>query len=159
MQPGFMLDVGCGIGRNLAHLDGSAVGVDHNQDSVAVARDRGLRAFTPDEFLASEYARPGTFDSLLSAHVVEHMSSSDATALLGAYLPYVKVGGRLILITPQESGYRSDATHREFVDFAAQERLAHDLGLTVLSRRSFPFPRMAGRWFRYNEFVLVARKG
>jgi SAM-dependent methyltransferase len=32
LAPGFTLDVGCGVGRNLAHLDGLAVGVDANAD-------------------------------------------------------------------------------------------------------------------------------
>src|SRR5215510_1679018 len=31
LKPGYVLDVGCGIGRNLRHLDGHGVGVDHNK--------------------------------------------------------------------------------------------------------------------------------
>jgi SAM-dependent methyltransferase len=68
---GRVLDVGCGIGRNLAHLDGNAVGIDHNPTSVAKARERGLTAFTPEEFRSSRYNRSGAFDSLLLAHVVD----------------------------------------------------------------------------------------
>jgi len=30
LRLGFVLDVGCGVGRNLAHLDGNGVGVDPN---------------------------------------------------------------------------------------------------------------------------------
>src|SRR3954452_12417168 len=77
LQLGFTLDVGCGVGRNLINLDGNGVGVDHNQTSVAEARSRGLTAMTPDDFAASEYARPGRFDTLLLAHVVEHMSAAE----------------------------------------------------------------------------------
>src|SRR5262245_23737089 len=44
---GFVLDVGCGVGRNLAHLDGRGVGVDPNTDCVEAAKQRGLRAYTP----------------------------------------------------------------------------------------------------------------
>lgn len=32
------------------------------------------------------------------------------------------------------------------------------LGLQVEKSYSFPLPRLAGRLFKYNEFVLVARK-
>ena len=43
---GFTLDVGCGIGRNLLHLDRRGVGVDHNVASVEIARGRGCTAYT-----------------------------------------------------------------------------------------------------------------
>ena len=71
LEPGFTLDIGCGIGRNLAHLRGHGIGIDHNADSVAAARARGFEAFTPEEFRGSSYDRPGRFDSLLLSHVAE----------------------------------------------------------------------------------------
>jgi 2-polyprenyl-3-methyl-5-hydroxy-6-metoxy-1,4-benzoquinol methylase len=155
LQPGFTLDVGCGIGRSLEHLGGNGVGVDHNGESVAIARSRGFTAFTPEEFAGSEFATPARFDALLSAHVVEHMSHEHAVAMLREYLPYVRIGGQVVLITPQEAGFRSDATHVTFVDFAALLSMFGELGVERRVARSFPFPRVAGRWFKYNEFVVV----
>jgi SAM-dependent methyltransferase len=159
LNPGFMLDVGCGLGRNLISNGGKGVGVDHNPHSVAEARRRGLRAFTTEEFLASEFARGETFDSLLLAHVVEHMPRQQALDILRAYLPFLKNDGRLILITPQEAGYNSDPTHVEFVDHAGLESLVADSGLRLERSLSFPFPRWVGRWFKYNECVVTAIKG
>src|SRR5512139_906426 len=70
LDPGFTLDIGCGIGRNLQHLRGHGVGVDANEYCVRAARARGLTAFTPDEFRTSgEYNRQGRFDTILLAHV------------------------------------------------------------------------------------------
>lgn len=158
LDPGFTLDIGCGLGRNLSHLDGFGVGVDHNPESVAIARSRGLTVFTPDEFAASEYAAPGRFDSLLCAHVVEHMPIDVAVELLRPYLASVRAGGKVIIITPQERGFRSDPTHVEFTDFDALRALADRLDLAMESARSFPLPRAAGRAFTYNEFVVVARR-
>lgn len=157
MNLGRVLDVGCGIGRNLAHLDGNAVGIDHNPTSVATARERGFAAFTPDEFAASPYGRPGSFDSLLLAHVVEHISHQTAVDLLHEYLPRVRPGGRVVFICPQERGWATDATHVRFVDFRSLEQLCEQVGLPVQRSFSFPFPRAAGRAFTYNEFVVVAR--
>lgn len=159
LKLGFVLDVGCGIGRNLSNLGrDAAVGVDPNRDAIEVCRTRGLVAFTPEELAASDYATSGRFDTLLVSHVLEHLSNSDAIDLVARYLPLVKSGGRAVFITPQEAGYRSDPTHVEFVDLGGLETICTVLGLSPIARYSFPFPRPVGRWFRYNEFVMVARK-
>lgn len=157
LQPGWVLDVGCGVGRNLGHLDGAGVGVDHNQHAVAEARRRGLLAFTPDDFAASEWSRPATFDSLLVAHVLEHLDAATGQDLLTSYLPFVKPGGRVIVIVPQEAGYASDASHVRFLQAADVERVLAALGLATERSYSFPFPRRFGRLFRYNETVVTGR--
>jgi 2-polyprenyl-3-methyl-5-hydroxy-6-metoxy-1,4-benzoquinol methylase len=158
MKLGFVLDIGCGLGRNLVNLGGAGVGVDHNEESVRRARAQGLTAFTVDEFRASPYAQEGRFDALLLAHVVEHMPRAEAVALVQSYLPYVRREGRVVIITPQEVGYRSDPTHVEFVDEAALRAIAAAARLETLATYSFPFPRSVGRVFKYNEFVLLARR-
>lgn len=156
---GRTLDVGCGIGRNLGHLGDRAVGVDHNATSVELARARGHRAYTPDEFAASEDAAPGSYGTLLFAHVLEHMTREESSALVRAYLPYLRDdGGRVVAICPQEAGYRSDASHVEFLDDAALRLLLGGLGFRVVAARSFPFPRPVGRVFPYNEFVVVGER-
>jgi 2-polyprenyl-3-methyl-5-hydroxy-6-metoxy-1,4-benzoquinol methylase len=92
------------------------VGVDHNASSVATAREQGWTAFTSAEFRSTPYAVPGAFDSLLAAHVVEHMERDEAAQLLRDHLTYVRPGGNVVLICPQERGYASDATHVRFTD-------------------------------------------
>ncbi len=158
LKPGFTLDVGCGIGRNLDHLDGNGVGVDHNPTAVVEAQRRGFTAFTPQEFAVSPQAKEGRFDSILLAHVVEHMTSGEAVELVGRYLPFVAPSGTAIFICPQESGFRSDSTHVEFADFESLRRLCEDVGLRATKTYSFPFPRFVGRFFRYNESVVVGRR-
>jgi SAM-dependent methyltransferase len=158
LAPGFTLDLGCGLGRNLVHLDGNGVGIDHNPTSVASCRAAGLEAYTPEEFSASGRAAPATFDTLLVSHVVEHLDPADAAALVRDHLAYVRPGGKVILITPQRRGYASDATHVTYVDGDGLHAMADALGLRVEQRFSFPFPWPAvGRVFTYNEFVVVAR--
>jgi SAM-dependent methyltransferase len=158
LQPGLTLEVGCGIGRNLRHLGGNGVGVDHNRYSVLAAREWGLRAYTPDEFHGSEWDRPARFDSLLLSHVAEHMHRDQLLSLLREHLEYVRSGGLLILITPQELGFRSDPTHVEFMDTAVLRGVADELGLLPVRDYSHPFPRRFGRVFIYNQFVSVSRK-
>lgn len=155
---GRTLDIGCGVGRNLHSLAADSVGVDHNATSVSVARSRGFTAYTVEEFLASADAVPERFDGLLIAHVVEHMSEEASRDLLGSYLRYLKPGGRLFLVCPQEKGYASDPTHETFTSGESLERLATWCDLEPTPWRSFPLPRTAGRWFRHNEFTVLATK-
>jgi SAM-dependent methyltransferase len=168
-----VLDLGCGVGRNLAHLAPNSVGVDHNEYSVQVCRQRGLIAFTNTEFGATEHARAGRFDGMLVAHVIEHMTRAEAVELLAGYLEYLAANARIVLICPQERGFgpqegrfapggagvtSGQREHVEFADFDALADICGRLGLAVLKRSSFPFPRPVGKVFAYNEFVVVATK-
>jgi 2-polyprenyl-3-methyl-5-hydroxy-6-metoxy-1,4-benzoquinol methylase len=151
LNPGYTLDVGCGIGRNLVNIDG--VGIDSNKACVTAAKARGLTVYEPEEFSAE----PESFDSLLFSHVLEHLNRSAARELVGHYLPYLKPKGQVILVTPQERGFQSDDTHVQFLDLEALRQIVESLELEVESACSFPFPRWAGRLFKYNEFWLTAR--
>lgn len=152
LRLGRTLEVGCGVGRNLQFLAPNAVGVDHNSDAVETCRQRGLVAWTPDE-LSDSIAE---FDSLLFSHVLEHLELGRAPEILAEYLPRLRQNGRVILITPQERGYRSDPTHVTFIDFETADSIAKEVGLRVEHQASFPFPRVAGGWWVYNEFVTIA---
>ncbi|OJX62617.1 MAG: hypothetical protein BGO95_07800 [Micrococcales bacterium 73-13] len=157
LRLGATLDIGCGPGRLLQALPPRSVGVDHNPHLVRIARERGLPAYTVEEFAASpELARPARYDTLLVAHLVEHLEYPVALELMRGYLPYLRPGGRVMLITPQERGFDSDPTHLAFADFDVLRRLCADLALSVEREWSFPFPRWAGRPFVYNEFHLLA---
>lgn len=160
LRLGSVLEIGCGIGRNLVNLGpGSpSIGIDHNPNSVAVAVSRGLIAFTPEQFSGSHYAQPSSFDSLLVSHVAEHMGRGQMVLLLKEYFVYLRAGARVVIITPQEAGYRSDPTHVEFMDFEGLAAIIRDAGLIEVTHYSFPLPRLFGKVFKYNEFVTIGRK-
>ena len=152
LQLGRTLEVGCGVGRNLGYLAGSAVGVDSDPEGVALCRARGYIAFLAAQF----EALPASFDSLLVSHVLEHVAADERVAFLARYVAFVRSGGRVVVITPQERGYASDTTHVAFADFRTVASLCESLGLRVVTQRSFPLPRAFGRLFVYNEFVTTA---
>jgi len=155
---GFTLDIGCGLGRHLLHLGGHGVGIDHNTTSVQHAKAQGLKVFTPEEFQQSEFNRPKMFDSLLLSHVAEHMTQEQALSLLSLYTPFLREGGKLVMITPQEAGFKRDASHREFMDFGKLREIVEALHFTILREYSFPLPRFFGRFFYFNEFISVGLK-
>ena len=152
---GKVLDIGCGIGRNLRYLNRpDALGVDHNEASVEFTKQLGFQAVSSYEFEKMLPALRETFDSILISHVIEHMSPENALNLLTAYLPALKKGGRVILICPQQRGYKSDETHETYFGRAMLEELAKSVCGTKLQFRSFPFPSFCGRAFIYNENIL-----
>jgi hypothetical protein len=79
-------------------------------------------------------------------------------SLLNEHLVYLRRGARVVIITPQEAGFRSDPTHVEFMDFDVLARVLQDARLIVLTHYSFPLPRLFGKIFKYNEFVIIGRK-
>jgi GT2 family glycosyltransferase/SAM-dependent methyltransferase len=158
LRPGLTLEIGCGIGRNLLHLKGSGVGVDLNAHSVKAARELGLTAFTPHDFLSSHFSRPETFDTLLLSHVAEHMSRPEVVTLIRQYLPLLKPHGRIILFTPQEVGFRSDPTHVEYMGLEKLQEICSELQFVPERAYSFPLPRIFGKLFIYNESVFVGRR-
>lgn len=156
---GRTLDIGCGVGRNLTALEAGSVGVDHNLHAIALARKRGLSALTADEWLAREAAERESFDALLLAHVIEHMTAAQAAALVRSYLPALRHGGRVVVVCPQRRGFRSDPTHVEYFSGADIRALLTGIpGLTAGRGQSFPLPAAAGSLFTYNESWVVAQK-
>ncbi len=153
---GRTLDVGCGIGRNLVSLPTGSLGVDHNATSVQTARERGLDAITSAEF-DERYPEPPArpeYDSILLAHVLEHMTRDEGLWLLRHYLPHART--KVAVICPQEKGYTTDATHVTFLDGSDIAGMLEEVGLRVQRVSSFPFPRVLGKVFAYNETVVVA---
>ena len=86
------------------------------------------------------------------------MTPGEADALVRPYLPFLGEPGRLVIITPQEAGFMSDATHVEFMDHKRNAALLDCLGFAVEAEHSFPFPRRLGPFFKYNEFVTLGRR-
>lgn len=156
---GEVLDVGCGIGRCLDFLPGRSLGIDPNADAVAVCESRGFAATTVDAFWADGGA-DRRFDTVLCAHVVEHMTHQESVDLLAPYVALLRPGGSLMVVVPQLRGHHSDATHVRLVSGDDLRSLVADLGLELSRVWSFPGPRWLGRWFVYNETIaLAARRG
>ncbi len=156
LKLGKTLDVGCGIGRNLGNLSGNSVGVDHNKHAIKIAREKGYKAFTVDEFKKSKDYKRNSFESMLLAHVLEHLTIDESKAIVKEYLPYVS--DKVVVICPQEKGFTTDSTHVTFLNHKDIEEILKSLNLTIEKSYSFPFFRAVGKLFTYNETVVVATK-
>jgi SAM-dependent methyltransferase len=152
---GEVLDIGCGIGRNLEYLGNRSWGVDHNQESVNFAKRRGFQAIHTSEISSS--LKHKQFDTFLLAHILEHMPDLESIKLIEEYLPLLKPQGTVVVICPQELGFKHDPTHVNFVKFPEIENVLSAAGLRPIKKYSFPFPRFMGRYWVYNEFIVVAK--
>lgn len=152
---GRTLDIGCGAGRNLKALPKGSVGIDHNEWVVKACVQQGFAALTTDDFVAKSSLYLSAFDSLLLSHVAEHMPVLELTQLLQTFRAFLKPGGKIMIICPQEAGYASDATHVHFMDFETMEACLIATGFTPEKYYSFPFPRFFGKFFKHNEFVVI----
>ncbi len=159
LAKGRVLDVGCGIGRNLRYLGrNDALGVDHNKASVEVVRTLGFKAQTLEEFEDVKESYNNSFDSILISHVLEHLSITQARDLVTYYLPSLKKGGKVVVICPQEKGYSSDSTHVTYFSISDLELLLGEIGIKKVCSGSFPLPKKFGRLFIYNENIVVYMK-
>ena len=153
---GAVLDIGCGIGRNLGHLRGRGMGVDHNAEAVRLARSQGFQAATVAQFLEDANRDDLKWDTLLLSHILEHLTDAEVNDLLETYLPFLAPNGRLVMICPQEWAYARDETHKNFLDLDDLREIAERHDFVVSRAYSFPWPRWMGRWMPYGEFVLAA---
>lgn len=167
LNPGKTLDIGCGVGRHLAHLPDGSVGLDFNEHSIAKAKSSGCEAYVPEDFFSEEKYRDKEprFDSVLLSHVLEHLTLEESHTVISTYLPYLKKGGKVIAICPQEKGYATPPRghargedHVTFLDAEGIGKIMKNLGLGIKAAYSFPFPRRMGRIFRHNETVVVGEK-
>lgn len=154
---GKTLDIGCGIGRNLLALPKGSVGIDHNKYMVEDLTKKGYLAFTNSGFKRSSISKISSFDTLLFAHIIEHMSPNEAKILINSYLKYLKKGGRVVIICPQKKGFSKDSTHVFFHNRESIEKILSGLNLKIEISHSFPLPEVFGGLFAPNEYWVVAK--
>src|SRR5258708_36641931 len=90
----------------MRRLGGDAEGVDVDPLAVENARARGLPVRLGD--LAAQRYPADHFDAIYMSHVIEHVH--DPVALLSECRRVLKVGGRLVALTPNVESWG----HRRF---------------------------------------------
>ena len=102
MEPGNLLEVGCGNGDFLAAAVQSgwqAVGIDFDEKAIAVAKAREMSGITASvgDLYSHEFVN-GAFDAIVMNNVVEHLP--DPPQVFKECHRILKDGGRLVMITP-----------------------------------------------------------
>lgn len=157
---GRTLDFGCGVGELLSNLAPGSKGLEYNKATVEFCRNKGLDVEfydgTSDDWALSVLGKEHGLSSMVVSHVLEHLDSP--ALILGKLMEAAKRIGvrRVLVIVPGKAGFRSDPTHRTFVD-EPMLRSAIPEGWKVLSIFHFPFNfARAGDVFLYNELHVLA---
>lgn len=155
------IDFGCGAGQLLARLPPGSIGLEINSHLVEALRARGLDAVAYDS-TSDGYAlrglAAGRYVSLVMAHVLEHLD--DPAAALRALFGGARRLGleRIVIVVPGAKGWRSDPTHRTFIDRAWLDRQGFRQceGYALTRARHFPIDvARLGEYFTYHELQLI----
>jgi SAM-dependent methyltransferase len=158
---GRAIDLGCGAGQLLRRLPSGSLGIEINPHLVEQLKAEGLPVLDYNAALDDFALTPipvGQYETLVMSHVLEHFDNAHEVVrrlLRGCARVGIK---RVVLILPCEVGYRSDATHKTYVD--ADYLRAHGLtdceGFSLSRMSHFPLDRAwLGRYFVFHELKVV----
>jgi len=104
VQPGKILDVGCGSGRILSfaqQLGWKATGIEFDPIAVATARESGLNVIEGDYRVIGTFSQ--CYDLVICSHVIEHVDNP--LLLLKLLASAVTENGVLVLSFPNAQSY------------------------------------------------------
>jgi 2-polyprenyl-3-methyl-5-hydroxy-6-metoxy-1,4-benzoquinol methylase len=187
LQPGPIVDIGCGRGEMLELLAAEGhdvIGVDMDPDMVAVCQEKGLPAVVDDGVHFLSRTPDNSLKGIFCAQVVEHLITPELEALVSQALRALAPDGVLVIetINPRSSyalgnHYYADTSHVRPVHPETLRFICEQVGFTrvELEERS-PHPSLSLREslpegpvgeavesllesvFGYQDYVIVANK-
>lgn len=133
-------DAGCGDGAFLGLLREKGIvaeGIEPQADMARLCRERG---FTCRDGTAAETltALPGRYDAVMLSHVIEHVDTAGARALLAGIRTALAPGGLLVIVTPNPEDdnvmrrdFWDDPTHVRPYTLHALSELVREIGFPV----------------------------
>ena len=158
------VDLGCGAGQILERLPAGSLGIEVNPHLIEYLAQRGLRAIPAAEsqsgFNLKELS-PNEFGTLILSHVLEHFYNADQ--VLRSLLHDCAALGisTVIIVVPGQTGFRSDPTHKTFVDmdYLRSCGMLDCEGFQISHYSHFPGNlNLIGKLFVYHELMVVYRK-
>ena len=160
---GKTIDFGCGAGQLLARLPVGSVGLEANPHLVAALCTSGLNSQQYDDgdnFSFVDFPC-GHYQTFVMAHVLEHFD--DAGKILKKILhSCARIGiERAIIVVPGAKGYKSDRTHKTFVNwnYLKEHGLLNCEGYAAKKVSYFPINNESiGKYLIFHELKLTYEK-
>lgn len=132
---GSVLDIGCGVGNDIAYLQANsiyAVGVDISPAMLEIARGRsGGSSFVRCDFRDLSCFRPSSFDGILCLASLQHIYRTDFAAVFQQVARVLRRAGAMLIVTKAGHGvYFDKRLGEQFVrptTLVAHEPLRSDL--------------------------------
>lgn len=158
------IDMGCGAGQILERLPGGSLGIEINPYLIEDLTQRGCRVLPGAADSAGGFnlsAVPAEqFRTLVLSHVLEHFNEADQV-LRRLLQDCASLGiSTVIVVVPGRTGYRSDPTHKTFVDmdYLRSRDLLDCAGFQIAHHSYFPGNlRLIEEFFIYHELMVVYR--
>lgn len=158
------LDFGCGIGELLTRLPSGSMGLEYNKTTVSYCDAQGLDVVFyngfEDDWCLSSVPKGRKFESMVISHVLEHLEEPEK--ILPKLLVTLKSFGvgTVLVIIPGKAGFKSDSTHRKFVDInMLKEVVSRVSDWNIKSMEYYPFNiEQIGNFFIYNELQVVLER-
>lgn len=130
MQPGKLLDIGCGVGDFLhtAEMHGwECIGVEPSEDAKAIAQKRMKgKIFVSEEL---EGFPDGAFDVITMWHVLEHVD--DLKWQIAQLQRLVKPSGRVVIAVPNYKSYDGQFYKEHWAAYDVPRHLNHFNRITL----------------------------
>ena len=130
MQPGKLLDIGCGVGDFLhtAEMHGwECIGVEPSEDAKAIAQKRMKGMIITSEELES--FSDGAFDVITMWHVLEHVD--DLKWQVAQLQRLVKPSGRVVIAVPNYKSYDGQYYEEHWAAYDVPRHLNHFNQITL----------------------------
>lgn len=130
MQPGKLLDIGCGVGDFLhtAEMHGwECIGVEPSEDAKAIAQKRMKGKIITSEELES--FSDGAFDVITMWHVLEHVD--DIKWQVAQLQRLVKPSGRVVIAVPNYKSYDGQYYKEHWAAYDVPRHLNHFNRITL----------------------------
>ena len=130
MQPGKLLDIGCGVGDFLhtAEMHGwECIGVEPSEDAKAIAQKRMKGKIITSEKLES--FSDGAFDVITMWHVLEHVD--DLKWQVTQLQRLVKPSGRVVIAVPNYKSYDGQYYKEHWAAYDVPRHLNHFNRITL----------------------------
>lgn len=158
---GKCIDFGCGTGELLKILPEGSIGFEINPIATAYCKANGLSVdvYHPqqDDY-RFDMIPENVYTTFTMNHVLEHIDDSHLI-MRKIFNSCHRLGiKRIVFTVPGMAGYRSDATHRTFIDreYLASHDLTQEQNYKLIRSKYFPFPMEAvGKIFTHNELRLI----
>jgi SAM-dependent methyltransferase len=161
---GKTIDFGCGIGELLAMLPNGSIGFEINEVAVNFCKSQGLNVnqYIPGEDnYKLDMINEGEYSTFTMNHVLEHIENSKEV-ILNIFESCNRLGiKRIVFTVPGVKGYKSDKTHRTFINkkYFADHGLLNNKNYKLRISKYFPVNNARfGYYFMHNELRLVFDK-